>query len=149
MWGACPSHNVAFHYPHAHARHNSSSSKLPVSWQQVAAHNKPANPSGLFAIESSWRAGAGLAPISVGNWQLPSTLSPMSDSESEVLVGKRGHGELAAVGQLAGRKRAAGDSQPADGPSFSEELLRLYYDRLFPYDAMFEWLAYGHGSCAA
>ncbi|KAG5192955.1 hypothetical protein JKP88DRAFT_260837 [Tribonema minus] len=31
-----------------------------------------------------------------------------------------------------------------DGPSFSEELLRVYYQRLFPYDQMWRWLCYGN-----
>ena len=26
---------------------------------------------------------------------------------------------------------------------FSTELLEIYYKRLFPYDAMFDWLSYG------
>lgn len=26
---------------------------------------------------------------------------------------------------------------------FSTELLEVYYKRLFPYDAMFDWLSYG------
>eukprot|EP00793_Prasinoderma_coloniale_P001689 PRCOL_00003494-RA len=37
---------------------------------------------------------------------------------------------------------AVGDSD------FSSELLKVYYSRLFPHDAFFEWLSYGHGSPA-
>ena len=28
------------------------------------------------------------------------------------------------------------------GSQFSEDLLRMYYQRIFPYDAMFRWLSY-------
>lgn len=31
---------------------------------------------------------------------------------------------------------------------FSEELLRVYYDRLFPYNQMFDWLSYGNNAAA-
>ena len=31
---------------------------------------------------------------------------------------------------------------------FSEELLRVYYDRLFPYNQMFDWLSYGNTAAA-
>ena len=29
--------------------------------------------------------------------------------------------------------------------TFSEELLKIYYQRLFPYSQMFNWLSYGNG----
>ena len=34
------------------------------------------------------------------------------------------------------------------GAEFSTELLRIYYSRLFPYDQMFNWLAYGNDAAA-
>ena len=34
-------------------------------------------------------------------------------------------------------------SNPNQQSEFSTELLRVYYDRLFPYDQMFNWFSYG------
>jgi len=35
------------------------------------------------------------------------------------------------------------------GQEFSVDLLKVYYSRLFPYDQMFNWLAYGNDAAAA
>ena len=34
--------------------------------------------------------------------------------------------------------------ETAEAPAFSTDLLRIYYQRLFPYEQMFSWLSYGH-----
>jgi len=34
-------------------------------------------------------------------------------------------------------------SQTNQQSEFSTELLRVYYDRLFPYEQMFNWFSYG------
>lgn len=44
--------------------------------------------------------------------------------------------------------KAVTSSKSSSGPQqnavvFSPELLRIYYDRLFPYEAMYDWLSYG------
>jgi DNA primase small subunit len=36
-----------------------------------------------------------------------------------------------------------------DKQEFSTELLRVYYDRLFPYTPMFDWLSYGNNAAAS
>ncbi|CAM9579800.1 unnamed protein product [Phaeothamnion confervicola] len=50
-----------------------------------------------------------------------------------------------------GGGRAGGQSSASaqdSGPEFSPELLRIYYSRLFPYEAMYRWLSYGGQSAA-
>ena len=35
------------------------------------------------------------------------------------------------------------------GTEFSTDLLRVYYSRLFPYEQMFNWLAYGNDAASS
>jgi len=78
-----------------------------------------------------------------------------ADAQKRKLEGKEAE-EAAALGDVSMAKRAAGEAGPVPVPmqvdagatmrseDFSPELLRVYYDRLFPYLQMFRWLSYRH-----